>query len=109
VAALQNLGLYEAVEPKLVYADNVAQAAQMVESGAADLGIIAQSLAVSPALRDKGHSWKFPDESYPPIIQGGIVLSWAKDARLADEFREFLLGGAGASILSRFGFGPPGE
>lgn len=109
LAALQNLGLYEAVEPKLVNGENVAQAAQMVESGAADLGIIALSLAVSPALRDEGRYWQIPDNSYPPIIQGGIVLSWAKDAALAGEFREFLLGGAGASILERFGFGPPGE
>ena len=109
VAALQNLGLYEAVEPKLVYGENVAQAAQMVESGAADLGIIALSLAVSPALRDRGRYWLIPDASYPPIIQGGVILSWAKDAALAGEFREFLLGGAGASILERFGFGPPGE
>jgi len=109
VAALQKLGIYEAVEPKLVYAENVAQAAQMVQTGSADIGIIALSLAVSPALRDTGQSWRVPDDAYPPIIQGGIVLSWASDAALAGAFREFLLGGAGASILTQFGFGPPGD
>jgi molybdate transport system substrate-binding protein len=109
VAALHKLGIYEAVESKLVYAESVAQAAQMVQTGSADIGIIALSLAISPALRDTGKSWRIPDDAYPPIIQGGIVLSWARDAGLADAFREFLLGGGGASILTRFGFGPPGD
>ena len=104
VAALKSLGVYDAVEPKLVYGENVAQTAQMVESGAADLGIIALSLAVSPALRDKGRYWPVPGSAHPPIVQGGNILRWAQDAALAGEFRDFLLSGAGQSILSQFGF-----
>src|SRR6266550_7572113 len=49
VAALENLGVYDAVESRLVFGENVAQTAQMIESGGADVGIIAMSLAVSPA------------------------------------------------------------
>ncbi|HLJ12077.1 MAG TPA: molybdate ABC transporter substrate-binding protein [Planctomycetaceae bacterium] len=108
VAALKSLGVYEAVESKLVYGENVAQAAQMVESGAADLGIIALSLAVSPAMRDKGRYWPIPENAHPPIVQGGVVLSWALDANLARAFRDYLLSGGGASILRRFGFEPAG-
>ena len=107
VAALISMGVYEAVEPKLVYGENVAQAAQMVESGAADAGIIALSLAVSPALRDKGRYWQFPDSAYPPLVQGGIVLRWAQDAVLAGHFCDFLQSGAGQSILGQFGFDEP--
>jgi molybdate transport system substrate-binding protein len=104
VAALKSLGVYDAVATKLVYGDSVAQAAQMVESGAADAGIIALSLVVSPALRDKGRYWQVPDGAHPPLVQGGVVLSWARDAPLAGEFRDFLLSGDGTSILRQFGF-----
>lgn len=107
VAALKSLGVYEAVEPKLVYGDNVAQTAQMVESGAADVGIIALSLAVSPRMRDHGRYWQVPESAYPPLVQGGVVLRWAQDAAVARDFRDFLLSGAGTSILKRFGFDEP--
>ena len=107
VAALKNLGVYDAVEPKLVYGDNVSQAAQMVESGAADVGIIALSLAVSPAMRDQGKYWHVPESTYPPLVQEGVILRWAQDASLAGEFRDFLLSGAGTSILKQFGFDDP--
>jgi molybdate transport system substrate-binding protein len=109
IEALQNLGVYEAVKPKLVFGDSVAHAAQMVESGAADVGIIALSLAVSPALRDKGRFWQIPVDSYQPIIQAGAILSWAEDSALAEGFRDFLLSGQGTSILKEFGFDAPGE
>jgi molybdate transport system substrate-binding protein len=107
MAALKNLEVYEAVEPKLVYGENVAQAAQMVESGAADAGIIALSLAVSPALRDKGRHWQVPDSAYPALIQGGVILRWTQDAELANDFRVFLLSDAGTSILKQYGFDEP--
>jgi molybdate transport system substrate-binding protein len=109
VAALENLGLYEAVESRLVFGENVAQTAQMIESGGADVGIIAMSLAVSPALRDKGKYWQIPDGAHPPIIQGGVILRWAEDAELAEEFRDFLLSADGTAILRQFGFAPPGD
>jgi molybdate transport system substrate-binding protein len=109
IEALKKLGVYEAVESKLVYADSVAHAAQMVESGAADIGIIALSLAVSPNLREKGKQWQIPTDAYQPIIQGGAILKWAEDPQLAGEFRDFLLSGQGKAILKEFGFDAPGE
>jgi molybdate transport system substrate-binding protein len=109
VESLRKLGVYEAVEAKLVQGDSVSHAAQMVESGAADVGIIAMSLAVSPALREKGKYWQIPADAYQPILQGGAILSWAEDAALAGEFRDFLLSAQGASILKGFGFDTAGE
>jgi molybdate transport system substrate-binding protein len=109
IAALQSLQLYDTVEPRLVYGENVAQTAQMVESGGADAGIISLSLAVSPALRDKGKYWKVPADAHPPIVQGGVVLRWAQDAALAGEFRDFLLSAKGRAILGQYGFEPAGE
>jgi molybdate transport system substrate-binding protein len=109
VAALTTLGVYQEVEALLVYGENVAQTAQMVESGGADVGIIALSLAVSPALREKGKYWVVPGDSHPPIVQGGLVLRWAQDPGLAGEFRDVLLSDDGRAILRQFGFEPAGE
>ena len=109
IAALKNLKVYDAVESRLVYGENVAQTAQMIESGGADLGIIALSLAVSPTLHEKGKFWQIPGDAHPPIVQGGVILRRAADARLAEEFRDFLLSADGTAILRQFGLGPAGD
>src|SRR5580704_3495070 len=59
VAALQQAGIYKQVRPKLVYGENIAQAAQFVQSGNAQAGIVAMSLAVSPGMKD-GKRWGIP-------------------------------------------------
>jgi molybdate transport system substrate-binding protein len=71
---------------------------------AADIGIIALSLAVAPALKDEGRFWEVPLESYPRIEQGGIILSWATDAAAAQAVRAFVLGEEGRAILHQYGF-----
>ncbi len=102
-AALKSLNIYDAVKDRLVFGENVAQAAQFAESGAAEVGLIAQSLAVSSALRDKGRFWPFPDDSYPKLEQGGIVLTWAHDRAACEQFRQFLLSEQGREVLRRYG------
>jgi len=109
VAALQKLGLYESVKDRLVYAENVAQTAQVIESGAADIGIIALSLAVAPALKDKGRYWEIPLAAYPRIEQGGVILSWARHPNAVRELRDYVMAPAGKAVLRRYGFSPPGE
>src|SRR5262249_3795660 len=74
VAAMQKLGVYEAVKSKLVFGENIAQTAQFVESGPADIGIIALSLVVAPAMKDKGRYWEIPLDAYPRLEQGGLIL-----------------------------------
>lgn len=104
VAALRHFGLYEAVEPRLVRAENIAQAAQFVQSGAADVGILALSLACAPPLKDAGRQWMIPLESYPPLIQGGVILRTARDPAAAQSLRAFVLSEEGQAILRQFGF-----
>jgi molybdate transport system substrate-binding protein len=103
-AALKNLGVFDEVQGRLVFGENVAQAAQFVESGAADIGIIALSLATAPAMHDKGRYWQVPLDAYPSLEQGGVILNWAKDRRAADEFCQFVSSTGGQAILKRFGF-----
>ena len=59
VAALQKAGIYEQVKPKLVYGENISQAAQFVQSGSAQVGLVALSLAISPAMQG-GDRWLVP-------------------------------------------------
>lgn len=108
-AALHAHGIYDAVAPKLVRGENVAQALQFAESGGAQAGIVALSLALAPAARQSGRYWEIPPESYPPIEQGGVILKWARQPEAARAFREFLTGPAGRAILKANGFGVPKE
>ena len=103
-AAMRGAGVYEAVKDRLVLGENVGQAAQFVQSGAADVGVIALSLALSPPMRGKGRYWEVPLDAYPPIEQGGVVLPWAKDPDAARAFRAFLLSDEGKDVLKKYGF-----
>ena len=102
--ALMEFGLYEEVQDRLVMGENVAQTAQFVESGAADAGIIALSLAMAPTMRDKGRYWIVPLEAYPRLEQGGVIMNWTQDRDAAQALRSFLTGDDGRAILQRYGF-----
>jgi molybdate transport system substrate-binding protein len=106
-AALRKLGVYEQVSDRLVLGEDVTQTAQFVESGAADVGIIALSLALAPAMRDKGRNWPVPPDAYPKLEQGGVILNRATDQKAAIEFRDFVTSASGQDIMKRFGFLPP--
>jgi molybdate transport system substrate-binding protein len=107
VAALKSAGIYEKVEAKLVYGENISQAAQFVESGNAQAGILALSLASSPALKDKGTVWLIPANTHPPIEQGAVVLKASAKKEAARAFLEFVKSAAGRSILEKYGFAVP--
>lgn len=106
VAALQKAGIYEQIKAKLVYGENISQAAQFVQSGNAQAGIIAHSLALSPGMKD-GRVWEIPAEMYPPIEQGAVVLKGAKNKAGALEFLNFMKSTPGRAILERYGFVVP--
>ena len=103
VAALQKAGVYESVKAKLVYGENISQAAQFVQSGNAQAGIVAMSLALSPAMRN-GKRWDIPADMHLPLEQGAIVLKGAKNKDAALAFLEFVKSAAGRAILSNYGF-----
>lgn len=106
-AAMKELGVYDKIVDRLVLGENVAQAAQFVETGAADVGIVAHSFVMAPALRDKGRYWIVPQSAYPPIEQGGVIVSWARDREIAEQFRSFLIGEGSRSIFQKYGFTLP--
>jgi molybdate transport system substrate-binding protein len=104
ITAMKSLHVYEQAESKLVYGENIAQTAQFIQSGAADAGLIALSLALAMQTRDRGRYWEIPRDAYPKIEQGGIILSWTKEPIAARRFRDFVLGQHGREVLKRYGF-----
>src|SRR5436309_3345264 len=74
LAAMKKSGIYEKVEPKLVYGENISQATQFVQSGNAQAGIIALSQAISPAMKDSGKMWLIRAELHPPIEQAAVAV-----------------------------------
>jgi len=108
-AALHSLGVYDRIAPKLVMGENIAQTLEFVESGAAEAGIVALSLASAPAVRGKGRYWEIPATVYPPIEQAGVVLARARDPRAATTFLTFLGSDAAARILTNYGFSVRGR
>lgn len=104
--AMRSLGVYDSVEGKLVLGENIAQTLQFIQSGAADAGIVALSLAIAPPVRAQGRYWEIPLDAYPKIEQGGVILKESAEAR---EFRSWLLAPEGRRLLKRYGFYLPGE
>jgi molybdate transport system substrate-binding protein len=106
-AALKSLGVYDQVQNRLVLAENIAQTAQFVETGAADIGLISLSLASAPFLSGKGKYWPVPESAHPPLEQGGVILTWAKDRDAAEQVRSYLISDPGRAILKKYGFAEP--
>ena len=107
--ALKASGMWAKVEAKLVYGENVAQAAQFVQTGNAQAGIVALSLALSPELAKQGSYALIPDKLHQPLEQGFIVTRRAVDNPLAQAFARFMVSGEARAIMSRYGFVLPGK
>lgn len=107
VAALKKAGIYEKVESKLVYGENISQAAQFTQSGNAQAGIIALSLAISPTMKDSGRMWQIPAELHPPIEQAAVVLKSSAKKDAARAFLDFVKSPAGKAVMEKYGFTSP--
>src|SRR5271170_5666836 len=108
-AALRHFDIYDRVSGKLVLGENVSQAAQFVESGNAQAGLIALSHALAPAMKDKGRYWTVPLDAYPTLNQAAVVLSKSKQQDAARKFLEFVRGPEASSLLTSYGFSLPAE
>jgi molybdate transport system substrate-binding protein len=103
-AALRHFEIYDQVSGRLVLGENVSQAAQFVESGNAQAGLIALSHALAPAMKDKGRYWTVPLDAYPTLNQAVVVISKSKQQEAARKFLDFLRGPEASSLLTSCGF-----
>jgi molybdate transport system substrate-binding protein len=104
VAALQHATIYDKVRGKVVMGEDISQTAQFVQSGNADVGILALSLALAPVLRDRGRFAIIPVSDYPPIIQAACVIKATKHPELAKRFLEFMKQPATVAKMEEYGF-----
>ena len=104
--SLRALHLWDQLQPKLVFAENVRQALDYVARGEVDAGFVYTTDAATRA-RGVKEAFRPPEDSYRPVIYPGAVVAAAKQPTLALAFLDALSSAAGRAILSRFGFQPP--
>ncbi len=104
---LRRAGLWKAIEPHLVYGENVSQAAQFALSGAAEGGIVAYSLALAPGIEARARSVPLPAAWHRPLLQRAVLTATAPPA--AARFLHFLATPAARRIFVRYGFILPRE
>ncbi|MGO9125862.1 MAG: molybdate ABC transporter substrate-binding protein [Terriglobales bacterium] len=107
VAALRHEKLYDQVAGKFVLGENISQTATFVVSGSADIGIVALSLALAPALKDKGKYVEIPADDYPPIEQAALILRSSQQKSAAREFLNFVKSPEIVDLLKTYGFSVP--
>src|SRR2546427_7499203 len=103
VAAMEHFKVHDAVKDKLILGENISQTAQFVQTGGADIGIIALSLAVASAMRETGTFWEVPLEAYPRLEQGAVVLKTAKDLKTARAVLGYVKSPEGTGLFKRYG------
>ena len=105
--ALARAGLWEAIEPKLIYGENIAQAAQFAVSGSAEGGIVAWSLAGTPKLAAISDAAPIPEGLHAPLRHRMVLLTGAGDT--AEAFHDWLRGAEARAIFDRHGFTMPAD
>ncbi|MEX2129945.1 MAG: molybdate ABC transporter substrate-binding protein [Pseudohongiellaceae bacterium] len=100
--AMQAAGVWDAVQSKLVFGENISQAAQMAESGAADVGIIALSLALFPTMSTRGY-YLIDADLHAPLTQAYVVTRHGEGKAAVLDFARYMEGDAAHGIMQRFG------
>ncbi len=107
VAAMRGANVYDRVRPKLVLGENISQAAQFVQSGNAQIGVIAMSLSRIPALATAGTVFEIPASLHSPIRQGAVIVKASAHKDAARAFLQFVQEPAVVATMARFGFERP--
>jgi molybdate transport system substrate-binding protein len=106
-AALQHEHLWEELTPKFVFGENIAQAAQFVQTGNADAGFVAISLVMGQEPARGGYFYEVPAEDYPPVEQAAALTKLGAGKSLAQAYVAFLKSVEARKIFEQFGFRLP--
>lgn len=105
VEALKKSGLYAAIEHKIVWAENINQAAQFASSGNADIAFVALSNVVGKEMKGKGKFYELSEQESSPIPQSGIILK-GKTTTEAQLFFDFIKSEKSIKIWKKYGYKP---
>lgn len=103
IEILQNYGIKEAIEKKLVMGDNIAQSVQFVDSGAAEVGLVALSLIKN--IKDESQYVIIDSSKYRSLEQSFVITKYGKDNKTARQFAEFVVSAKAKEIFKKYGFG----
>ncbi|MBV9573182.1 MAG: molybdate ABC transporter substrate-binding protein [Acidobacteriales bacterium] len=109
VEAMRRENIYDRISGKFLLGENIAQTALFVTTGNADIGVVALSLALAPAMKDKGRYVEVPAKDYPAIEQAAIILKSSKQKATARSFLAFVKSPQIQGVLRGYGFAVPGE
>ena len=104
VEALQYYKQYDAVKPRLIYGENISQAAQFCITGNARIGILALSLALSPVMEKQGNYYVIDAASHKPLRQGFVITKRASNNAVAHSFAQFIETPEARAIFEKYGF-----
>ncbi len=103
--ALQHAGLWTVLQPKLVFGENISHAAQLIDSQAAEVGIIALSLALNDTLKVKGGHFLIPAHTHQPLEQAFVITRYGQNNAAAKALAEFMRTPEVGLLMQRNGFG----
>ena len=104
VELLKKMKLYDALKPKIVIGENIAQTAQFAFTGNAELAFIALSLAIAPDMAEKGNHFIIPENRYSPIEQSCVLIKTAVIHTEASKFKQFILSASTKGIWEKYGY-----
>ncbi|MHB8056396.1 MAG: molybdate ABC transporter substrate-binding protein [Desulfuromonadaceae bacterium] len=107
--ALRTSGLWDKLQPKLVFGENIAHTAQFVQTGNAQVGIIALSLAVNSELAKNGGYYLIPENLHNPLEQGYVITTRGAGKPLAKQFADYMGSKPARTVMTKYGFVLPGE
>ena len=102
---LAALKLTDAVQPRVVTAENIGQAYQFVQTGNAELGFVALGQVQPPdGSRPAGSLWVVPDSLYTPIKQDAVVIAATKVGKAATDFVDYLASDKARVVIKAYGY-----
>lgn len=102
IEVMNKLGVYDALSPKIVQGNNIAQAYQFVDTGTAEVGFVALSQIIR---KDEGSRWIVPADLYAPIAQDAVLLRRGEENPAAKAFLTFLKGPEASAVKEKYGYG----
>lgn len=107
--ALQNSGLADSLQSRLVFGESIAQVNQYVLSGACEIGFTARSVVMAPELKGKGKWAELDKSTYRPIAQAVVITNYGQEnnPETSRLFFDFLFSSEGRAIFQKFGYELP--
>jgi molybdate transport system substrate-binding protein len=107
--ALEKVGLYKEIEKKLVFGENISATTNMINIQAAQIGIIALSLALAPTIEEQNNYFLIDRSFHEPLFQAYSITKYAQNNKEAKDFYKFISSDESLKILKKYGFEVPNE